>query len=401
MPNSEALTQTGTADRRTAAGPLGMVIAGGGTGGHLFPGIAIAEDFLRRDPSHRVLFIGTQRGLEKRVLEPLGLPLRTLDVEGIKGRGARQSAAALLKLPSSLAASWRILRAFKPAVVVGVGGYASGPAVLAARLLGIPTAIAEQNACPGLTNRILGRFADRIFLTFADTGRWFPEDRTRVTGNPVRAAFLAPADPVAGCEGAFTLLIFGGSQGARAINRIVLAALKDLLPLRGSLRIIHQTGETEREAVAAAYREGGFQAEVSAFIQDMAAAYRRADLLVCRAGATSLAEITVSGRAAILIPLPSAVGDHQTKNAALLAEAGAAQMIAEAALNGPKLAAAITRFFHDPAARRRMETAAAALGNRRAAADIVEACLALIGSPAAERSGPGVTEGNPPQREKR
>lgn len=380
-------------DAKPQGGGIGMVIAGGGTGGHLFPGIAIAEEFLRREANHRVLFIGTERGLERRVLGPLGLPLQTLNVEGIKGRGAVRALAALAKLPGSLLDSWRILRAFAPQIVVGVGGYASGPAVLAARFAGIPTAIAEQNATPGLTNRILGRFADRIFLTFAATGRWFPAARTRVTGNPVRASFLTGGGGEKRREGTFTLLIFGGSQGSRAINRIVGEALPELEPLKGSLHIIHQTGEREREAVAAAYAARGFTAEVTPFIDDMAATYRRADLLLCRAGATSIAEIAVSGKAAILIPLPTAVADHQTANARLLAEAGAALLMPEAELDGPRLAAAIARLFHDREALRRLESNAAALGNRRAAAEIVDACLALAGSPAARPSEPTAPPG--------
>jgi UDP-N-acetylglucosamine--N-acetylmuramyl-(pentapeptide) pyrophosphoryl-undecaprenol N-acetylglucosamine transferase len=247
--------------------------------------------------------------------------------------------------------------------------------------MGLKTAIAEQNAFPGLTNRILGRFADRIFLTFSASERWFPPRRTRVTGNPVRTSFLTEAMGEKGNDRRFTLLIFGGSQGAQAINRIVLAALDDLAPLKERLRIIHQTGERDRDAVAAAYRERGFDAEVSSFIMDMAAAYRAADLLICRAGATSLAEITASGKASVLIPLPSAVGDHQTRNAEILADAGAAERIAEADLDGPRLAALIERLHRDPAAIRRMEIAAAALGNRRAAADIVDDCLALVARP--------------------
>lgn len=355
-----------------------MIIAGGGTGGHLFPGIAIAEEFLRRDPENRVLFIGTERGLERRVLGTLGLPLKTLDVEGIKGRGVVRSVAALFKLPGSLVASLRILRAFHPDIVVGVGGYASGPAVLAARLTGVKTAIAEQNAFPGLTNRLLGRFADRIFLTFSASQGWFSEARTRITGNPVRATLLADGADKRRTDQPFTLLIFGGSQGSHAINRIVLAALDDLSPLKERLRIIHQTGERDREAVAEAYRRKGFAAEVSAFMMEMAPAYRAADLIVCRAGATSIAEITAAGKASLLVPLPSAVGNHQTRNAEVLAAAGAAELLPESDLTGPGLADVIKRLYGDPAEIRKMETAAAALGNRGAAADIVDECLELV-----------------------
>jgi UDP-N-acetylglucosamine--N-acetylmuramyl-(pentapeptide) pyrophosphoryl-undecaprenol N-acetylglucosamine transferase len=372
------------AETQTAVGKasenrgIGMIIAGGGTGGHLFPGIAIAEEFLRRDPQNHVLFIGTERGLEKNILGRMGFSLRILKVEGLKGRGALRTAAALLKIPGSLIASFRIIRDFCPDVVIGVGGYASGPAVLAARLMGVTTAIAEQNAFPGLTNRILGRFAQKIFLAFSASEQWFPAGRTRVTGNPIRAAFLEEKREDRKKDWRFTLLIFGGSQGAHAINRIVGEALDDLLPLKEQLRFLHQTGEKDREAVASAYSERGFEAEVSPFIVDMATAYRSADLLVCRAGATSIAEITASGKAAILIPFPFAVGDHQTRNAEVLAGAGAAEIIPERELSGRRLAEAIERIYHDPVALRRMELAAASLGNRRAASDIVDACLDLV-----------------------
>ncbi|MBU2055129.1 MAG: undecaprenyldiphospho-muramoylpentapeptide beta-N-acetylglucosaminyltransferase [Proteobacteria bacterium] len=361
-------------DRRGAR----MIVAGGGTGGHLFPGIAIAEEFLRRDPRNRVLFIGTERGLEKKILGPLGFPLRILKVEGLKGRGAGGVVASLLKVPGSMVASFEIIREFAPDVVIGVGGYASGPAVLMARLMGKKTAIAEQNAFPGLTNRILGRFAHRVFLSFSASQKWFRAGRTRVAGNPIRSAFLE--EKAAGERNGrrFTVLVFGGSQGAHAINRIVGEALDDLLPLKDRLRFIHQTGEEDREAVAGAYRKRGFEAKVSPFITDMAAAYREADLLVCRAGATSIAEITAAGKAAILIPFPFAAGDHQTRNAEVLAAAGAAEMMPEGSLNGPRLAEAIERICRDPGAVRKMEAAAAALGNRRAAADIVDACLEMV-----------------------
>jgi len=373
------------AETQTAVGKagenrgIGMIIAGGGTGGHLFPGIAIADEVLGRNSLNRVLFIGTERGLEKKILGRMGYPLQFLKVEGLKGRGALQTAAALLKIPGSLVASFRIIRDFCPDIVIGVGGYASGPAVLAARLMGVKTAIAEQNAFPGLTNRILGRFAERIFLAFSASERWFPKSRSRVTGNPIRAAFFEEKTEDRKKDRRFTLLIFGGSQGAHAINRIVSEALDDLLPLKEQLRFIHQTGEKDREIVAAAYSERGFEAEVSPFIVDMASAYRSADLLVCRAGATSIAEIAAGGKAAILIPFPFAAADHQTRNAEVLAGAGAAEMIPERELNGRRLAEAIERIYRDPGAVRRMEAAAAALGNRRAAADIVDACLDLIG----------------------
>jgi UDP-N-acetylglucosamine--N-acetylmuramyl-(pentapeptide) pyrophosphoryl-undecaprenol N-acetylglucosamine transferase len=356
-----------------------MVIAGGGTGGHLFPGVAIAEEFLRRNPAHRLLFIGTERGLERKVLQGLGLPLRTIPVEGIKGRGALKSIAALAKIPGSLWMSYGILRDFAPDIVVGVGGYASGPAVLAARLMGTKTVIAEQNAFPGLTNRMLGHIADRIFVTFAQSQRWFPAGRTLVTGNPIRAAFFQGGMERKELRPNFTILVFGGSQGAQRINRMMKEALEHLRHLKSRLAFIHQTGEGDGETVAAAYREQGFTAEVVPFITDMASAYRRADLLICRAGATTIAEITAGGKASILIPYPFAVNDHQSKNAEVLARAGAAEAVAERDLSGARLASLIDRLQGDPEALRRMAGAAGRMGNPDAAKTIVDACLLLLG----------------------
>lgn len=370
------------APRKIAAGEkpcgMGMIIAGGGTGGHLFPGIAIAEEFLRRDPFHRVLFVGTERGLEKKILGHLGYTLKMLDVEGLQGRGLRQTFRALLKIPGSLLASYRIIRSFDPAIVVGVGGYASGPAVLTARLMGLKTAIAEQNASPGFTNRILGRFVHRIFVAFPASLFLFPEDRVRVTGNPIRASFLTEPEKSVEHDDGFTLLIFGGSQGAQAINRIATDALGSLEHLKDRLRFVHQTGEKDREKVERAYQERGFTAEVFPFITDMAAAYRRADLLLCRAGATSIAELTACGKASVLIPFPFAVNDHQTQNAEALVRTGAAEMIPEKELDGPRLAAVIERLCTHPEQIRKMESASAAMGRIDAAAAIVDDCMELV-----------------------
>ena len=355
-----------------------MIIAGGGTGGHLFPGIAIAEEFLRRDRDDRILFVGTDRGIEKRILGDLGYSLQTIDVAGVKGRGWKKSLAALFRIPGSLIQSFRIIRRFSPDLVVGVGGYASGPAVLTACLMGVPTAIAEQNALPGLTNRILGKVVDRIFVSFAQTGRWFHAGKVVVSGNPIRQAFFSEQNAPERQGRPFTLLIFGGSQGAHAVNRAVTEALDDLAPVRDDLYIIHQTGSQDRDEVARTYRAKGVTAEVLPFITDMAAAYRKADLLICRAGATSIAEITAAGKTAILIPFPFAVEDHQTGNAEVLVQAGAAEMIPERELTGARLAASVKRYYDHPELLRDMEARSAGLGNVRAAADIVDGCLMLV-----------------------
>ena len=353
-----------------------VIIAGGGTGGHLFPGVAVAEEFLRRDASSRVLFIGTARGVEARILPGLGFDLVTLDVAGIKGTGVLRSIQALLKIPGSLLQARRVIRDFGPDVLVGVGGYASGPAVLAGHLMGVKTAVMEQNALPGITNRILGRFVDRIFVSFDEAGQAFPAERVRVTGNPIRADFLKAGGPRPGA-GTPTLLVFGGSPGARGINSLFLEALKHLKAGGTDLKIVHQTGSADLERVAADYKEMGVEADVRAFIHDMPQAFRSADLLICRAGATSIAEITACGKAAILVPFPYAVHDHQTKNAEVLARRGAAILVAERDLTGEGLAGLVAGLLADPRRIREMEAKSRALGNAKAASDIVDECLRL------------------------
>jgi UDP-N-acetylglucosamine--N-acetylmuramyl-(pentapeptide) pyrophosphoryl-undecaprenol N-acetylglucosamine transferase len=354
-----------------------VIIAGGGTGGHLFPGVAVAEEFLRRDGTSRILFIGTKRGVEAAILPQLGFELAALDVAGIKGKGFGGMVKALMKIPQSLGRSFGIIRDFGPDILVGVGGYASGPAVLAAHWMGVKTAVMEQNALPGITNRLLGRFVDRVFVTFEETKRAFPGGKVIVTGNPVRAGFLRSMEEGGEKNGRFTILVFGGSQGAHRINMIFLEALKFLPMERTKTRVIHQTGSADFETVRQAYGDLGVEADVRPFIQDMPRVFRSADLLVCRAGATSIAEITASGKAAILIPFPYAVHDHQTKNAEVLARAGAAVLAVEKDLTAEVLARMIEDLLNDPRRLREMSEKSRALGNVRAASDIVDECLRL------------------------
>ncbi|HYA12794.1 MAG TPA: undecaprenyldiphospho-muramoylpentapeptide beta-N-acetylglucosaminyltransferase [Syntrophales bacterium] len=355
-----------------------VIIAGGGTGGHLFPGIAIAEEFLKRDQNNNILFIGTERGLEKRILGDLGFNLATLDVEGIKGKGMIKAISALWKIPRSLMRSYRLIREFRPDIVIGVGGYSSGPVVMAAHFMGIKTAVAEQNALPGITNRILGKFVDKIFITFSETKEWFAGTKTTVSGNPVRAAFFKGGHESKRGMGKFTLLIFGGSQGAHAINMTVLDALPYLEGIKINLKIIHQTGGVDLKIVSETYQSKGFDAEVLPFITDMAQAYGYSDLLICRAGATSIAEVTACGKASILIPFPYAANDHQTKNAEALVKAGAAVLIREADLDSKKLAEVVHHFYSHPEIIREMEIKSASLGNKKAAADIVNICVGMV-----------------------
>jgi UDP-N-acetylglucosamine--N-acetylmuramyl-(pentapeptide) pyrophosphoryl-undecaprenol N-acetylglucosamine transferase len=355
-----------------------IIIAGGGTGGHLFPGIAVAEEFIRRDEQTEILFIGTKRGIESKLLGTLGYELRTIDIEGIKGRGLKALLRGIYQIPQSMRQSKRILKHFRPQIVIGVGGYASGPAVLSAHFMGIPTAIAEQNAVPGVTNRILGRFADKIFVTYSPTTKSFAQAKVLLSGNPVRAVFAGVKSRQKLAKDYMQLLIFGGSQGAVMINKNVVEMLPQLLKMKTRVRVLHQTGAREMESVRASYHRYGIDADVTPFIVDMADAYRQADLIICRAGATTLAEITAAGKAAVLIPFPFATNDHQTKNARILADKGAAIMIKEKDLSGNKLFEVVEGLLSDPEKLQLMEDNSAKLGNINAASTIVDACLKLL-----------------------
>ncbi len=343
-----------------------LVIAGGGTGGHLFPGIAVAEEFLYRDPANEVLFVGTERGIEARVLPRLGFRVEFIAAAGIRGKGGFSQVKAMAMLLYGYAQSRRILKEFRPDRVLGVGGYASGPVVLAARGMQIRRFIHEQNAIPGMTNKILARFAEEVFISLDESRRFFPEGKALLTGNPVRREILAsagnpppppfdkslnfplPQGEGQGEGGLFRLLIFGGSAGAHSVNQAVMAALPSLAGFRERLTITHQTGENDLTEVREAYRREGFAAEVVPFINDMAGAYRDASLVVCRAGATTIAEVTACGKACIFIPYPHAVDDHQRRNAEALLKKGAGFMLLEQELSGESLARMIGELLVEP-----------------------------------------------------
>jgi UDP-N-acetylglucosamine--N-acetylmuramyl-(pentapeptide) pyrophosphoryl-undecaprenol N-acetylglucosamine transferase len=371
-----------------------LLIAGGGTGGHVFPGIALAQEVVGRHPANDVVFVGTSRGLEATAVPRAGFPLELVDVRGLKGKGLLGVVAGLLRLPIALAQSWRILRRWAPDAVVGVGGYASGPVVLAARLMGLPTAIQEQNAIPGLTNRILGHVVQVVFTAFPEAGRHFPARKVQMLGSPIRRSLLENyMRPVKKTDARLHLLVFGGSQGAHALNMRVIEALPHLADLRERLRVTHQTGARDREQVERGYRACGFAPDVREFISDMSAAYADSDLVVCRAGATTLAELTVCKRPSILVPFPAAADNHQLWNARSLVDAGAAVMIEERDLTGELLAAEIRRLLLDPAARDRMERAAGRLGAPQAASEIAAVVVEMVerrwGSAAGRERGPG------------
>jgi UDP-N-acetylglucosamine--N-acetylmuramyl-(pentapeptide) pyrophosphoryl-undecaprenol N-acetylglucosamine transferase len=360
---------------------LRLVIAGGGTGGHLFPGIAVAQEFADRDKHNRVLFINAGRSLEKRVLSELGWPSQTIAIEGIKGRGRWHQLAAAAKIPKAIWQSRRMLKQFAADAVLGVGGYSAGPVVFAARRSGIATALHEQNQLPGVTNRILGRMVDRIYLSFAESSDCFAGAAVKITGNPVRDEIIALAEKSKRRSEAsdphFHILVIGGSQGAHAINMAMVEALP-LLTQGRSVRITHQTGDRDFDRVKRAYDQVQMSAVVQPFFTDMAAQYRRADLIVCRAGATTVAEITVIGKAALFIPFPYAADDHQTRNAQALVGAGAAEMIAESELSSETLANVVNKLANDRRQLTKMEENARALGRPDAAQEIVDDIYELI-----------------------
>jgi UDP-N-acetylglucosamine--N-acetylmuramyl-(pentapeptide) pyrophosphoryl-undecaprenol N-acetylglucosamine transferase len=349
-----------------------VVIAGGGTGGHLFPGIALAEEVMTRAPNrHDVLFIGTARGLEAKVIPQHGYKLELIQVSGLKRVGLVKFLQSVFFLPAALLRSIQILHSYRPDVVVGVGGYASGPVVLAAWLMRVPTAIQEQNAFPGLTNRLLGRFADHVFTAFPEALRHFPKQKVQLLGNPIRRQLLDNYLVSSVPHEKFRLLVFGGSQGAHVLNQAMIEAIPYLESVKEKLHIIHQTGERELELVREGYAKAGASAEVVDFIRDMSSAYARADAIVCRAGATTLSELAVAKKAAVLVPFAGAADNHQELNARSLVDAGAAVMLLERELSGERLAKEIFALMN-PERRRQMAKAAGGLGRPEAAKEIAD-----------------------------
>jgi UDP-N-acetylglucosamine--N-acetylmuramyl-(pentapeptide) pyrophosphoryl-undecaprenol N-acetylglucosamine transferase len=363
------------------------MVAGGGTGGHVFPGIAIAEEVVGRHPDNDVVFVGTARGLEAKVVPAAGFPIELIEVKGLKGKGPLQLLANLLLLPSAFLQCWRILRKWKPDIVVGVGGYASGPVVLTAWLLRIPTAVQEQNAAAGFTNRVLGMFVQAAFTAFPEAGGYFAKKKVHQLGNPIRRQLMDNYVRPVVAHDRQKILVFGGSQGAHALNMRFVEALPFLADLRERLVITHQTGARDREQVEKGYRAVGFTPDVREFITDMSAAYAGADLVVCRAGATTLAELTVCKKPSILVPFPAAADNHQVMNARSLADAGAAVMIEERDLTGELLADEIRSILANRERREGMQRAAARLGSPQAASEIADVCTELVARRWGSRSG--------------
>jgi UDP-N-acetylglucosamine--N-acetylmuramyl-(pentapeptide) pyrophosphoryl-undecaprenol N-acetylglucosamine transferase len=354
------------------------ILAGGGTGGHVIPALAIANE-LKKSYAAEVLFIGTARGIEHRLVPAAGYPLQLVRVGALKNVSLMTQAKTAFDLPRAVWDASRMLNEFAPDVVIGVGGYASGPAMLAAVVKHIPTLAFEPNVVPGFANRIVAKFVSGAAVHFEETARYFR--RAEVTGVPVRQAFFEV--PALGTNmqrgGTPTLLVFGGSQGAHAINEAMIRCLPELRRQAPGIGIIHQTGERDYNDAVAAYASVGESAEVSKFIDDMPAAFARADLVVCRSGASTVAEITAAGKPAIFVPFPRAADDHQRVNAEALASEGAAVVVEESKLEGVWLAETIAALLGDPARLAAMSEAARALAHPNAARDIAALAVRVAG----------------------
>ena len=371
----ESVVETAPAEH---ARGLGVVIAGGGTGGHLFPGISIAQAFVEMNAENRILFVGTGRPVEKAVLPRSGFASTDIRVQGIKGRGLFAKIGALLRIPGAVWTSRGILKRFGADLVIGVGSYSAGPVALAARWLGIPVVICEQNILPGITNRMLARLASRIYVSFAHTHIKAAPEKLTVAGNPVRRELLAARETGAkDRKKPFTVLVLGGSQGAHRLNEIMMKAMTET-ELHHHIYLIHQTGEADEAAVRETYTQAGVRFRVQAFFDDMSEIYHMADLVICRAGATTIAELTALGKAAIFIPYPYAADNHQEMNAAELVMEDAAEMIREADLTVESLLDRIEYYAGHPESLAELSSNARRLGKPDAARIIAEDCLQVV-----------------------
>jgi UDP-N-acetylglucosamine--N-acetylmuramyl-(pentapeptide) pyrophosphoryl-undecaprenol N-acetylglucosamine transferase len=364
--------------------PLTVVIAGGGTGGHLYPGIAVARELLRRTPGARVSFAGTSRGLETRIVPREGFELDLIRSAGLKGKSVGALLRGVTLVPLGLLDAWRLLGRRRPDVVMGVGGYSSGPVVLAAAIRGIPTIVLEQNAVPGLTNRILAPIVRAAAVTYEETLSFFGR-KGFVTGNPVRAEFFESSNVERRASTFKRVLILGGSQGAHSINMAMVAAAPGLVAGVPGVEVVHQTGEKDLAAVREEYLRAGVSARAEPFLDAVAREMTAADLVICRAGATTLAELAAAGRPAVLVPFPAATDDHQRKNALVLANAGAAVMVEERELDANRLGAETGALLGDETKRLAMAAAMRAFARPDAAARIVDRLFGLAGR-AADRA---------------
>ena len=362
---------------------LRIVIAGGGTGGHLFPGIAVAQEFMTRNAASRIIFVSTGNPLERSVLSKTDYTLQTVTAAGIKGRGLWNQVKSAAKIPTGILQANGILKKFKPDLTIGLGSYSAGPVVFASWLRRIPIVVHEQNILPGITNRILSRWAQRIYISFENTRSHLDPLKVHWTGNPVRQEILNRIDRFkdAKKEGSggrpFTVLILGGSQGAHRINMAVIEALDHLKHVE-HLHFVHQTGQSDEHPVQEAYQRTKVGGTVQAFFDNMAEQYGRADLIICRAGATTVAEVTALGKAVIFIPFPFAADNHQVLNAGSLSKEGAAELLIEKDLTGKILSEKIKYYAAHPVELENMATRAKRFGKPDAAKNIVDDCYRLL-----------------------
>ena len=375
------------ADPAPASKPLRVMIAGGGTGGHLFPGIAIAEELRQAHPDAEIRFVGTSRGIEARVLPQLGWDHDFIEVSGLKTVGLVGALRGLLRLPKALWQARGVVKRFKPDAVVGVGGYASGPVVLMARLRGVKTAICEQNSIPGLTNKILGKIVQRVFLAFAVTRPFFRSSKIALVGTPIRVAMLKrlmattavaaaakPDDPAT--QPVLRIFICGGSLGAVKLNEVAAAAMISLSENR-TIHVVHQTGKQGFAQTEATYRTAGLGADIvecREFIDDMAAQYAAADIIIARAGAATVAELAIAGKPAIFVPYPFAADNHQELNAKEIVEGGGAKMFRQAELTGDILRTAILEIIDDASVQQRMASSMATFAKPAAGRIVADWC---------------------------
>jgi len=367
---------------------LRLLVTGGGTGGHLFPAIAAAQALRARQPECGVLFIGTRRKIDTTTLDGYGFASCSIHSYGLKGKNPLELMKALAVLPVSVIQAALHIRRFRPDVALGVGGYVTGPVMVAARLMGVPTIIHEQNSIPGMANRKLGTLVKRVCVSLPGSERFFPSAKTVMTGNPVRQNILALGQKEEQGSEPLTLLVLGGSQGAHMVNRLVIEAICETDDDRlAGVSVIHQTGQKDVGWVEERYRKAGIKARVAPFFRDMAEVYGAADLLVSRAGATTLSELAVLGKPAILVPYPYAADNHQKKNASYYVEGGGALQFAEQTLHAELLAETLGTLVADPDRRKTMAECMRKLGIRDAAEKIVDVCLQ-----AADRTIPSTSD---------
>ena len=361
-----------------------ILVAAGGTGGHLYPGIAVARCFQAACPGADIAFLGRRGGLEERLVPKEGFPLHTVTVQSLQGRSKLAQFRSLGALSLGTLQALRLLRRWQPHLVIGAGGYVMAPALLAATLLRLPRVIMEQNLVPGLTVRVLARYAQRVFTAFPESRDFLSQPQVVCTGTPVRSEIVAQIpDGVPNDTTGLNVLVVGGSQGAHRLNQAVIEVLPLLAAHSQPVRFVHQTGEADLPRVTEAYKERGITAEAHAFLHDMPQRYQWAHLVLCRAGASTLAELTACGKPAILVPYPHAADDHQRHNALALWRQGAAHVILDAELTGQRLYEYLQPYILDPASLREQAAQSRRLGRPHAARDIVNACLQMLDASAA------------------